>query len=288
MTWTKYFSAVIIFSSLSLPLSAIKKNEIKTKSANAGVIKSIPTGTLPKLFEKILTLNSARIGNSAQIVLVTNEYLSSKVATIQTFEKVNGKWVVKNTNINATVGYKGFAPYKEKQEGDHKTPTGIYYLGPVYSYPEAKVSTKMEYWVASKNDYWIDDANSAQYNRWVTSNIDLIAKYKKKEEFSGERMHRDDDKYKYGIAVQYNMDQVKGKGSVITVHILIAGAATEGCIAIPEAKLISIIGWLDPVKKPLIITGTEEELINNPISETALDNNDKYIWKKEKYQPKLK
>ena len=249
------------------------------ESSNSTVAGSLPERPVPKLFEKILALNQARIGKSGQILLVTNEYLGSPNATIQTFEKINGVWVEKYTNISGLVGLSGFAQYNKKKEGDHKTPTGIFYLGPVYTYPQVKVSTKMEHWVASKNDFWIDDVNSKQYNRWVMSDIDP-----KVNKISREVMMRDDDKYKYGIAVQYNMDQVNGKGSVITVHVLIGNMkGTVGCIAIPQEELIDIIGWLDPAKYPLLIMGTEEEFVSKPISGPVLDKNDKYIWKKEKY-----
>jgi hypothetical protein len=97
-------------------------------------------------------------------------------------------------------------------------------------------------------------------------------------------MKRTDDKYQYGVAIQYNMDQIKPNGSVIVLHMLVKpGESTLGCIAIPKKELIEIIGWLDPEKKPIIITGTIDELLTNPVSGPALDKNDKYIWKKEKY-----
>jgi L,D-peptidoglycan transpeptidase YkuD (ErfK/YbiS/YcfS/YnhG family) len=136
----------------------------------------------------------------------------------------------------------------------------------------------MTKWIATENDYWIDDVKSVQYNRWVTSETPPTV--------SHEKMKRGDDKYKYGIAIQYNMDQIKGKGSVIVVHVLVVpGEFTAGCIAIPEKQLIQIIGWLDPAKKPTIISGSVDELLTKPASGPKLDNNDKYIWKKEKYTP---
>lgn len=287
MKWTKYISLVIIFSCIHLSATLKDKNETMNEfcpeNSGSSANKNYQQGQVSKFVEKVLNLNNARIGNSGQIVLVTNKNLSSKDATVQTLEKVNGQWVVKVAKITATVGKNGFAPYKKKIENDGTTPTGVFFLGPVYSYPDAKVSTKMENWVASKNDYWIDDVKSKQYNRWVTGDIDPNT-----NNVSREDMQRKDDKYKYGIAVQYNMDQVKGKGSVITVHVLIGSDATAGCVAIPETRLIDIIKWLDPAKKPLIICGTEEELLRGPVSESTLDKNDKYIWKKEKYIPPVK
>jgi len=290
MKWTNYLTMLIIF--VSIYAFAGQKNDNKTKVKNesnsvcnntslAGLLPAVP---VPRVLEKVLSLNKERIGNSGQIILVTNEYITQLNVKIQTFEKNNGKWVEKFAKTSGTIGFKGFAEYKQKREGDKKTPTGIFYLGPVYTYPNVKVETKMDHWVATKNDYWIDDVKSVQYNRWVTSEKDP-----KTDNVSCEPMLRKQDgKYKYGIAVQFNMDQVKGNGSVITVHVLEGPTGTVGCIAIPIESLIEIIGWLDPIQKPLIINGTQAELISKPVSVPGLDKNDIYIWKKEKYAPPSK
>ena len=230
------------------------------------------------LLMRIIELNSARIGDSKQIMLVTNEQINKTGVYIQTFEKVNGEWVEKFEGVIGTIGRSGFAPYNEKVEGDGKSPTGIFFLGPVYTYPDMDVQTKMEHWKATENDYWIDDGNSPQYNRWVVSDVDP-----KEKNVSNERMKRDDHLYRYGICVQYNMDQVVGKGSVITVHVIRAENPTAGCVAVPQTDLLDIIGWLDPAMKPLIIMGSEEELGTSKVSEDALTENDKYVWKKEKW-----
>ena len=283
MARIKYLLMFIFFSSLHSFATQKKENIIHLESTNTGSVASAPEAPVPELFEKLLTLNKARIGNSEQIVLVTNENGKSIDVIIQLFEKINGQWVEKFTKTKGTIGRNGFARYKEKVEGDGKTPTGIFYLGPVFSYPGHKISTKMKYWEAGENDYWIDDKKSNQYNRWVTSDVNPAPNV------SCEPMKRTDDKYKYGVAIQYNMDQIKGKGSVIVVHVLIKpGLETAGCIAIPEKELIQIIGWLDPAKKPTLIAGTVDELLTKPVSGPGLDNNDKYIWKKEEYAPPAK
>ena len=154
----------------------------------------------------------------------------------------------------------------------------------MFTYPEADVETKMEHWKASEQDYWIDDVNSALYNRWVTGNRDPNL-----DNISREEMKRPDDLYKYGVAVQYNMDQVKGMGSVIVFHVKgNSKKPTLGCVKIDEPQLIDIIGWLDPEKKPIIIMGTTEELVTRMVSENGLSENDKYVWKKEKWPPPAK
>jgi D-alanyl-D-alanine dipeptidase len=74
-------------------------------------------------------------------------------------------------------------------------------------------------------------------------------------------MKRDDDQYKYGVVIEYNMHPiVKGKGSAIFLHVWKSGDSTLGCVSMSEEMILSILGWLDPAKKPLIIMGTESEL----------------------------
>jgi len=251
------------------------------KAANYRVSKSNQGRPASKMFEKILSLNKVKMSRSRQVILVTNDHITSEDVKIEAFEEQHGRWVARFPETKGKIGYQGFAPYEKKREGDKKTPTGIYYLGPVYAADGERVKTRMEFWPATEDDYWIDDVNSPQYNRWVISNTDP-----KEDNVSREEMLRtQDSKYKYGISVQYNMDQIKGNGSVITVHVLEGQQPTVGCIAVPEFELLEIIDWLDPDKKPLIILGTADELVTTQVAEPNPDENDKYIWKREKYIP---
>ena len=77
------------------------------------------------------------------------------------------------------------------------------------------------------------------------------------------KMRRNDDLYKLGIVVEYNTENtIKGHGSAIFVHIHRGpGKPTAGCVAMSEDKLEEIVRWLDPALKPMIIMGTESELL---------------------------
>jgi L,D-peptidoglycan transpeptidase YkuD (ErfK/YbiS/YcfS/YnhG family) len=51
-------------------------------------------------------------------------------------------------------------------------------------------------------------------------------------------------------------------GSAIFVHLGEGkGMPTAGCVAMAEPDLLSILQWLDPARRPLIIMGTYEELL---------------------------
>jgi L,D-peptidoglycan transpeptidase YkuD (ErfK/YbiS/YcfS/YnhG family) len=110
----------------------------------------------------------------------------------------------------------------------------------------------MAYRQATDNDFWVDDVNSGDYNQWVKGEPQAA---------SWEKMKRDDDQYKYGVVIEYNMHPiVKGKGSAIFLHVWNGGESTLGCVSMSEEMILEILGWLDPAKKPLIIMGTESEL----------------------------
>jgi L,D-peptidoglycan transpeptidase YkuD (ErfK/YbiS/YcfS/YnhG family) len=110
----------------------------------------------------------------------------------------------------------------------------------------------MPYRQATDDDFWVDDVNSEDYNKWVKG---------KPNAASWEKMKRDDDQYKYGVVIEYNMHPiVRGKGSAIFLHVWKAEGSTLGCVSMSEEMILTILGWLDPAKKPLIIMGTESEL----------------------------
>jgi L,D-peptidoglycan transpeptidase YkuD (ErfK/YbiS/YcfS/YnhG family) len=240
---------IFIVFALGAIISCTSINKTSKNTANMPLKKKEPF----ILLARILELNKSRIGNSEQIILVTNDSIHSKDVVIQTFEKKNNLWVNKFADIQGTIGKNGFSAFQQKREGDNTSPTGIFDLGPVFGYSE-NVATKMDYRQATDQDFWIDDPQSDDYNKWVTM--------KSPPTVSHENMKRNDDLYKLGIVVQYNTKQVvKGNGSAIFVHIQRApGSPTAGCVAMPENNLESIIKWLQPGEKPIIVMGTVSEL----------------------------
>ena len=71
---------------------------------------------------------------------------------------------------------------------------------------------------------------------------------------SSEHMLRE-EVYRWGLVVDHNADPVTpGAGSCIFMHIWRGpGHGTVGCTAMPQEKLESVIGWLDPARKPLLV-----------------------------------
>jgi L,D-peptidoglycan transpeptidase YkuD (ErfK/YbiS/YcfS/YnhG family) len=207
--------------------------------------------SLNPFVKEFITDHSAQIGESKQLIFATNRDSSSFLVTIHTVEKENGIWHLVFPGFTGSIGEKGFAAVDEKREGDGKSPGGIFPLGIAFGY-DPSIETKMPYRQATDDDFWVDDANSEDYNRWVKGEPKAA---------SWEKMKRDDDQYKYGVVIEYNMHPiVKERGSAIFLHVWKPGESTLGCVSMSEEMILNILGWLDPAKKPLIIMGTESEL----------------------------
>ncbi len=217
--------------------------------------ESDPLANLSRFVEKFIARHTARIGESRQLIFATNRDSSSVLVTLHALERNNGAWRLVFPAFPGSIGKMGFAAVDDKREGDDKSPSGIFPLGMAFGY-DPLPETKMPYRQATHDDFWVDDVNSEDYNRWVKG---------KPNAASWEKMKRDDDQYKYGVVIEYNMHPiVKGKGSAIFLHVWKDGASTLGCVSISEKTILKILGWLDPAKKPLIIMGTESELWGHP------------------------
>jgi L,D-peptidoglycan transpeptidase YkuD (ErfK/YbiS/YcfS/YnhG family) len=147
--------------------------------------------------------------------------------------------------MHCLVGKNGFAPQDQKVEGDGKTPSGIFAIGPVFGYTD-DADTKMPFYRLKENDFWIDDPKSPDYNKMVSG---------AKPTVSHEILRRKDDAYKYGAIIEYNRNPiVPGKGSAIFLHVAEpTSTCTAGCVAIEEHYMKYLLAWLDPAQKPHII-----------------------------------
>ena len=216
-------------------------NEENNQSAN-----------ITPFIKEFVTRYAGQIGESGQLIFAINTDASWFRVTVHPLEKKNGGWHPVFPAFVGSVGEKGFASVGEKREGDGKTPSGIFPLGIAFGY-DPSVATRMPYRQATDDDFWVDDVNSEEYNKWVKGEPDAA---------SWEKMKREDDQYKYGVVIEYNTQPiVKGNGSAIFLHVWRPGESTAGCLSMSEEMILKILAWLDPDKKPLVIMGTESELI---------------------------
>ena len=183
--------------------------------------------------------------DTSHLILVRNDGPLPHNSTLCAFESSGGTWTLILGPVPAMTGRNGLAGPGGKREGDGRTPVGTYPLGLVFGYPSA-VDSVMPYRPMTHHDVWVDDPASPDYNR--------LKKRGETAARSFEDMVLPDDRYKYGIVIEYNTDPVVfGHGSAIFFHVW-AGprSTTAGCVAAKEEDVRKILAWLDPEARPMI------------------------------------
>ncbi|PGS47961.1 SH3 domain-containing protein [Bacillus sp. AFS041924] len=217
----------------------------KTGWVSSKYIKKSPTTVSATTVNKMKTL-----GTSKQLIVVSAQNESTRNVLIETFEKSSTSWKKLHT-YTGVIGKNGMI--SNKHEGDYETPEGKYTITKAfgrYSNP----GTKMTYRKITSNDVWVDDSNSNLYNTWQ------LASENKGRWNSAEKMNI--SLYNYGFVINYNTARTPGKGSAIFFHIAGTSGYTAGCTATSKANVVSILKWLDPAKKPLIIQTPLSKLTN--------------------------
>jgi L,D-peptidoglycan transpeptidase YkuD (ErfK/YbiS/YcfS/YnhG family) len=185
------------------------------------------------------------------------------------------------TPIPVVVGWGGVGP---KQEGDGRSPQGVFELGQVFGYTQEPPTgaffssgSGLPYEPMAPGSICVDDPGSAYYGQIFDPDTLPEPARGARDWKSAEAMRRDlahgDGLYRWGVVVRYNDEGVPGAGSCIFLHVWRGPQyPTAGCTAMAEEDLLSVLGWLrigseggseaDPesVRGPVLIQGTRAYL----------------------------
>ncbi len=138
-----------------------------------------------------------------------------------------------------------------KQEGDGRSPAGVLTLGSLWGYAEhPPVGVRLAYKTAGERDRCVDDADSPYYNQLTVQPAAGLPAWR-----SAESLRLPTDHYKYLIVLDYNTKVPQpGAGSCIFLHVAPPpGAPTAGCTALAEADLLTVLRWLEPSRRPVLL-----------------------------------
>ena len=232
------------------------------------------------------TVKSDALGRSTQIILVTTSDWNAVEGRLRRYERATerGEWHPVGEPISIVVGRNGLgwgigviptddvqvrsAGDPVKREGDGKSPAGIFALGSAFGYASEPLSgLKMAYLNLTPSIECVDDPGSKHYNRIMDRSV--VAP----DWNSSEHMRNAGEAYRWGIVVDHNGTVTgdtnlpePGGGSCVFLHIWHSqDQGTAGCTAMSQAKLETLLTWLDPARKPLLVQlpeSTYERLTN--------------------------
>lgn len=201
--------------------------------------------------------------DARQLVLVTTAGWNATDGTLRTFVRKGDEWASVAASFPVVIGRAGSAwgiglhpPQSglQKQEGDGRSPAGVFALGIAFGYPDS-ARTALPYVSMDANDYCIDVSASPLYNRIVDAGEvgdDAVAG-------STEPMRRDlhvngDQRYKLGFVIEHNPDNEPAAGSCIFAHLWkSADTATAGCTAMAQPAMQDLLAWLKPDAHPVFV-----------------------------------
>jgi L,D-peptidoglycan transpeptidase YkuD (ErfK/YbiS/YcfS/YnhG family) len=199
---------------------------------------------------------------SEQLIIVIPESWDDLKAILFLMSKQQDSWS-KVRQAPAVLGRNGIAwglglhanPKGErtKVEGDGRGPAGIFEIGRCMGYAkEPSYSHAWPYLSLSKNHIGVDDASSPYYNQVIDRtkvSTDAAANIT-----SFETMRRRDDLYKWLFEIQHNELNIPGAGSLIFFHLWRGpDKGTGGCTAVSEETMNTVLGWIDPEKRPVLV-----------------------------------
>ena len=202
--------------------------------------------------------------DARQLVVVTSDGWDSTQGRLQAFELRDGRWQAARAPFAVALGRSGSAwglglhPQQtdgpRKQEGDGRSPAGIFALGTAFGYA-AHADTRMPWQPMLDTSYCMDVVSSPYYNRIVDARevgADAV-------EGSTEPMRLDlhgngDVRYQQGLVIEHNPGNLPGKGSCIFAHLWRQpGEATAGCTAMDVRDMQALLAWLQADAQPRFV-----------------------------------
>ncbi len=207
---------------------------------------------------------AAPLDGAGQLVVVRAASWNARQGTMRRYVRAEAGWVEEGKAVPVSLGGKGLAwgrgvapvspedaPARgpAKKEGDARTPAGVFALGGATgAAPTPPPGTRLPYVQATEKLVCVDDGKSRAYNGIVEKTGGPGDDWSSSEPMLWPPI------YDWTIFVEHNPGKVAGGGSCIFLHVSRKpGSTTLGCTALDRAALETLITWLDPARRPLLV-----------------------------------
>jgi L,D-peptidoglycan transpeptidase YkuD (ErfK/YbiS/YcfS/YnhG family) len=193
-------------------------------------------------------------GSALQLVTVVAPRRSSTQGTLRIWRKSGGCWRAAAGPWTAWLGQRGVSA--SKREGNRTTPAGEFGFLPVMYGIAPNPGLRYRYHRVVCGDWWVEDPRSPSYNRFRHVPCGSKPPFR----VTSEDLSRSPTAYRHFAAIEYNTSPVvPGRGSGIFLHAS-TGRPTLGCVSLPLPQLVTLLRWLRPAQRPLIVIGTRQTI----------------------------
>ncbi|MCP3422745.1 L,D-transpeptidase family protein [Nocardioides pinisoli] len=222
-------------------------------AAPTGAAAEAPAGTRPA---DVVRLDGVRVElreGTAQVVTV--DHTRGVRARVSLWRLTAEGWKRQLTTADGRTGHGGLVDGDRRRQGSGTTPLGTYGLTSTFGTHAADRRARLPHHRIRKGDHWVQDNASDFYNRlrnqrqggfrWWLPPSDPDA---------SERLTDYPRQYEWSIVTDFNLEQVRHRGSGIFLHVNGRGA-TAGCVSAPRRFIRSLVRLLDPARVPVIGIG---------------------------------
>ncbi|MGB9225604.1 L,D-transpeptidase family protein [Mycobacterium sp.] len=174
------------------------------------------------------------VGGATQVVSVVSTGGSN--AKMDIYQRTTSGWQPLKTGIPTHVGSAGMAP--AAKSGYPATPMGVYSLDSAFG-TGPNPGGGLPYTQVGANHWWSGDDHSPTFNSMQ------VCQKAQCPFNTADSENLQIPQYKHAVVMGVNKNKVPGGGSAFFFHTT-DGGATEGCVAIDDPTLVSIIKWLQP------------------------------------------
>ena len=194
-------------------------------------------------------------GGGAQLVTVVAPSAASWAATFTAWARgAGGCWSPVSfagqpaQPFRAQTGHGGLLPISRRVPGDWATPTGLFPFGTiVYGNSMVSPTTRYPYHHLACGDWWDEQPGSPAYDRFQHVPCAITPPYGD----DSEALWTEIQPYQHFIDIK--MPAPPDNGAGIFLHDDMPEGYTEGCVALPNAELDAVLGWLNPAARPHIL-----------------------------------
>jgi L,D-peptidoglycan transpeptidase YkuD (ErfK/YbiS/YcfS/YnhG family) len=193
---------------------------------------------VPRLSRELIVVSAPRASATAGTLI--GEVRSAPGAR---WRRVFGPWP-------AELGKAGLSAHRH--EGDGTTPLGIFAIAPtLYGNAPRPDDLRERYRRLGCGDWWDEDPSSPRYNRFVVVPCGVIPGFAA----GSEALWTETVAYPYLAVIEFNAHPIRrgpgAPGSGIFLHSW-DDAPTAGCVAIHRSRLLTLLRWLEPSRRPVI------------------------------------
>jgi L,D-peptidoglycan transpeptidase YkuD (ErfK/YbiS/YcfS/YnhG family) len=189
---------------------------------------------------------------SRELIVVTAPRASSTAGTVtaEMRSSPENRWRPVLGPWPAELGRRGLSAHRH--EGDGTTPLGVFSIAPtLYGNAPRPAGLRELYRHLSCGDWWDEDPASTRYNRFVVVPCDVTPGFAA----GSEALWTETVAYPYFAVIEFNAHPIlRGRGapgSGIFLHSW-ESSPTAGCVAIHRSRLLSLLRWLAPGRRPVI------------------------------------